>query len=104
MGTAVTAMLGARAAAVTAMLGARTAAMTTRPATFATRLTRLVVFLAHLRRRVCGMSSLAGTCSTARRWLVRRSMLLSWPRSSPSQNDSAMPDAPARAVRPMRWT
>ena len=25
-------------------------------------------------------------------------------RSSESQNESAMPEAPARAVRPMRWT
>jgi len=48
------------------------------------------------------MSSLAGVEMTAMRWLVRRSMLLSWPRSLPSQNESAMPEAPARAVRPMR--
>ena len=50
------------------------------------------------------MSSLAGVGITAMRWLVSRSMLLSWPRSLESQNDSAMPEAPARAVRPMRWT
>lgn len=48
------------------------------------------------------MSSFEGVGTTAMRWLVSRSMLLSWPRSLPSQNDKAMPEAPARAVRPMR--
>ena len=50
------------------------------------------------------MSSLAGVETTAMRWLVSFSMLRSWPRSLLSQNDRAMPEAPARAVRPMRWT
>jgi len=50
------------------------------------------------------MSSLAGVDTTAIGWRVSRSMLRSWPRSLESQNDTAMPEAPARAVRPMRWT
>ena len=50
------------------------------------------------------MSSLAGVGETSIRWLISRSMLLSWPRSLPSQNETATPEAPARAVRPMRWT
>jgi len=46
-----------------------------------------------------GAGPLPATC---KRWRVRRSMSRSWPRSSRSQNDSAIPEAPARAVRPMR--
>ena len=46
------------------------------------------------------MSSLAGVATTAMRWLVSRSMLLSWPRSLPSQNDRATPEAPANEDMP----
>lgn len=35
---------------------------------------------------------------------INRSMALRSPRSSGVQNESAMPSAPARPVRPMRWT
>ena len=56
--------------------------------------------------RICAGSgeNPSGSASTGTDWRVSFSISRRKGRSSRAQSEIAMPEAPARAVRPMRWT